>query len=125
MIGESIALLQRMRAGGLDPWAPNFMAPIAERVRRETGLPGPTSWYISSVADANALVRDDRIDLVMLGRPLLAEHHWRMRRPRRWASRTRLGDAAGALRALARARQVARAPQASRCASRSGTGGWL
>lgn len=91
MIGESIALLSRMRAGGLDfvdvsigfntpaasiPWAPNFMAPIAERVRRETGLPGATSWYISKPEEADALVRDDRIDLVMLGRPLLADPHW-------------------------------------------------
>ena len=91
MLGESIALLQRMKAGGLDfvdvsmgfntpdasiPWAPNFMAPIAERVRRETGLPGATSWYISKPGEADALIRDERIDLVMLGRPLLADPHW-------------------------------------------------
>ncbi len=91
MIGESIALLQRMKQGGLDfvdvsigfntpaasiPWAPNFMAPIAERIRRETRLPGATSWYISKPEEADALIRDDRIDLVMLGRPLLADPHW-------------------------------------------------
>ncbi len=91
MIGESIALLNRMKAGGLDfvdvsigfntpeasiPWGANFMAPIAERVRRETGLPGATSWYIAKPAEADALVRDDRIDLVMLGRPLLEDPHW-------------------------------------------------
>ena len=45
-------------------------------MRRETGLPGATSWYISYPADTDALVRNDRIDLVMLGRPLLADPHW-------------------------------------------------
>lgn len=91
MIDESIALLQRMKAEGLDfvdvsmgfntpdakiPWGPNFMGDIAARVRRETGLPGTTSWYISKPEEADALVRDNKIDLVMLGRPLLADPHW-------------------------------------------------
>ncbi len=91
MIGESVALLRRMRQAGLDfvdvsigfntpdasiPWAANFMAPIAERIRRETGLPGATSWYIAEPEEADELIRLDRIDLVMLGRPLLTDPHW-------------------------------------------------
>ncbi len=91
MLGEAIALLRDMKREGLDfvdvsigfntpeaeiPWAPNFMAPIARRVRQETGLPGTTSWYISQPDEADALIRDDQLDLVMLGRPLLANPHW-------------------------------------------------
>ena len=91
VVDESIALLRRMKGEGLDfvdvsigfntpeakiPWAPNFMAEIAGRVLRETGLPGTTSWYISRPGEADALVRDGVVDLVMLGRPLLADPHW-------------------------------------------------
>ncbi len=91
MTDEAIALLQQMKVEGLDfvdvsigfntpdaniPWAPNFMADIAGRVRRETGLPGTTSWYISKPDEADALVRDGIVDLVMLGRPMLADPHW-------------------------------------------------
>ena len=91
MLGEAVALLGRMKSEGLDfvdvsigfntpeakiPWAPNFMGDIAARVRRDTGLPGTTSWYISNPEEADALVRDGKIDLVMLGRPLLADPHW-------------------------------------------------
>ena len=91
MLDEAIALLRRMKREGLDfvdvsigfntpdasiPWAPNFMAAIAQQVRRDTQLPGATSWYISQPEEADALVREDKIDLIMLGRPLLAEPHW-------------------------------------------------
>jgi NADPH2 dehydrogenase len=90
-LAESIALVGRFRKAGLDfidvsmgfstpeakiPWGPNFMAPIAERVRRETDLPAATSWYVGGAAEANALLEQDKIDLVMLGRPLLADPHW-------------------------------------------------
>ncbi|MFC0408383.1 NADH:flavin oxidoreductase/NADH oxidase [Roseomonas elaeocarpi] len=91
MLGEAITLLRRMKAEGLDfvdvsigfntpeakiPWGPNFLADTAAQVRRETGLPGATSWYISDAREADALVRDGKIDLVMLGRPLLSDPHW-------------------------------------------------
>ncbi len=88
---EAISLLRRMKQEGLDfidvsigfntpeasiPWAPNFMVPIAQRVRRETGLPVTTSWYISSPEESDQLIRDGKIDLVTLARPLLADPHW-------------------------------------------------
>lgn len=91
MLEESIDLLRRMKQEGLDlvdvsvgfntpdaqiPWGPNFLAHTAEKVRRETGLPGTTSWYISDPKEADTLLREDKIDLVTLGRPLLAEPHW-------------------------------------------------
>jgi 2,4-dienoyl-CoA reductase-like NADH-dependent reductase (Old Yellow Enzyme family) len=91
MLDEAIALLRRMKQEGLDfvdisigfntpeariPWAPNFLGGIAQSVRRETGLPGTTSWYISQPDDADAMIREDKVDLVTLGRPLLADPHW-------------------------------------------------
>ena len=88
---ESIELIRRARAAGLDfvdvsvgfstpeaqiPWAPGFVAPIAARIRREAEIPVATSWLISDPAQADAMVRDEQLDLVMLGRPLLADPHW-------------------------------------------------
>ena len=91
MLGEAIALLTRMKQAGLDfvdvsigfntpdakiPWGANFMADTCHQVRHDTGLPGTTSWYISRPEDADALVRNDKVELVSLGRPLLADPHW-------------------------------------------------
>lgn len=91
MLGEAIELLRKMKAEGLDfvdvsigfntpdarvPWGPNFMRQIAQRVRRETGLPGTTSWYVSDPKEADAMIRNDEIDLATLGRPLLSDPHW-------------------------------------------------
>jgi 2,4-dienoyl-CoA reductase-like NADH-dependent reductase (Old Yellow Enzyme family) len=88
---EGIEMVRRFKAGGLDiidvsmgfstptaniPWGPAFMGPIAQRVRRETGLPATTSWYISEPKQANELIVDDVVDMVSLGRPLLANPHW-------------------------------------------------
>ena len=88
---ESIALARRLKEEGLDlldvslgfsvpgaeiPWGPGFMAPTAERVRQEAGLPTATSWYINDARQADDLIRDGKVDLVMLGRALLANPHW-------------------------------------------------
>ena len=90
-LAQSIGLIRQFKAEGLDfvdvsvsfstpnaeiPWGANFMAPVAERVRQQTGLPVSTSWYISDAEQANALVANGQVDLVMLGRPLLADPHW-------------------------------------------------
>ncbi|MBI4893725.1 MAG: NADH:flavin oxidoreductase/NADH oxidase, partial [Acidobacteria bacterium] len=92
MVGEAIDLLRAMKAEGLDfvdvsmgfntpvakiPWGKNFLAPVARRVMDETGLPGTTSWYLASEPDvADELIRGGQMDLLTLGRPLLAEPHW-------------------------------------------------
>lgn len=88
---EGIELVRRLKAAGLDfidvsigfstptakiPWGPALMAPIAQRVRRETGLPATTSWFISEPRQADELVAGGTVDLVTLGRPLLANPHW-------------------------------------------------
>ncbi|KTR03992.1 NADH:flavin oxidoreductase [Aureimonas ureilytica] len=88
---EGIEMIRRFKAGGLDlidvsigfstptanvPWGPAFMADIAARVRREADLPVTTSWFVSGAAQAEALVAEEKVDLVSLGRPLLADPHW-------------------------------------------------
>ena len=88
---EGIEMVRRFKAGGLDlidvsigfstptanvPWGPAFMADIAGRVRFETGLPVTTSWFVSGAAQAESLVAQEKVDLVSLGRPLLADPHW-------------------------------------------------
>jgi 2,4-dienoyl-CoA reductase-like NADH-dependent reductase (Old Yellow Enzyme family) len=89
---ESIEAVRRMRDEGLDllnvsinfvipdtavPWAsPGFMAPIAERVRQETGLPVASSWCLDGPQMAEQVVAKQQMDLVMIGRAHLANPHY-------------------------------------------------
>ncbi|HUW80737.1 MAG TPA: NADH:flavin oxidoreductase/NADH oxidase [Acidocella sp.] len=90
-LAESIQLARNFRAGGLDllnvsvgfstpeaniPWAPAFLAPIAGRVKRETGLPVASAWGIHDPAIANRTVAEGNLDLVMVGRAHLANPHY-------------------------------------------------
>lgn len=90
---ESIELIRRMKAGGLDlidvsmgfntpdvsqvPWKQHaFLAPIAQRVRKEVGIPVATSWNIHDPAKTDALIRSEHLDQVMIGKALLDDPHW-------------------------------------------------
>jgi 2,4-dienoyl-CoA reductase-like NADH-dependent reductase (Old Yellow Enzyme family) len=90
---ESVELVRRMQAGGLDlvdvslgfntpdrssaPWRkPAFMAPIAARIGRETGIRTAASWNIREPAIADELIRSGQLDLVVLGKAILADPHW-------------------------------------------------
>lgn len=91
-LSESIALVRKMREAGLDmlnvsvnfvipdvniPWAtPAFLAPVAERVSREAGLPVAASWGIDDPQLAERVVADGQMDLVMIGRANLANPHY-------------------------------------------------
>ncbi len=90
-LSESIALTQRLKQEGLDmlsvsvgfstpeaniPWGPAFLAPVAERVRRETGLPVASAWGIDTPQLAERVVAQQQLDLVMVGRAHLADPHW-------------------------------------------------
>lgn len=91
-LSESIELVKRMRASGLDmlnvsvnfvipdvqiPWGtPAFLAPIAERVRREAGLPVASSWGIDDPLLAEGVIANKHMDLVMIGRALLSNPHY-------------------------------------------------
>jgi 2,4-dienoyl-CoA reductase-like NADH-dependent reductase (Old Yellow Enzyme family) len=90
-LGEAIALVKRMREGGLDllnvsvgfstpeasiPWAPAFLAPVAQRVRHEAGLPVATAWGMDAAKDAQHAIEAQQMDLVMIGRAMLADPHY-------------------------------------------------
>jgi len=90
-LAEAIELTRAMREGGLDmlnvsvgfstpnaqiPWGSAFLAPVSERVRREAGLPVASSWGIDDPVAANRVVEDGQMDLVMVGRAMLANPHW-------------------------------------------------
>ncbi|ONG54989.1 NADH:flavin oxidoreductase [Pseudoroseomonas deserti] len=88
---EAAELARAMKAEGLDffdvsvgfntptakiPWGPGFMGETAGRMRRETGLPTATSWYVGTPQMAEAMLEKGQVDLVMMGRPLLENPHW-------------------------------------------------
>jgi len=59
-----------------------FMVERAARVKREVGIPVGVSWNLGVPANADRVIREGKIDLVMLGRPALANPHWPV-----WAAR--------------------------------------
>ena len=89
---ESIELIRRFKSLGLDlidvslgfntpdvngvPWGPAFMAPIAERIRREADIPTAVGWFVTEPAQADAIVRDGQADLVMLAHAELSDPNW-------------------------------------------------
>jgi 2,4-dienoyl-CoA reductase-like NADH-dependent reductase (Old Yellow Enzyme family) len=90
-LAESVELTRQLKADGLDmlsvsinfnipqadiPWAPGFMAPIAERLRRETGLPVSSAWGFGQPAIAEQAVAAEQLDLVMIGKAHLANPFW-------------------------------------------------
>jgi len=90
-LAESIELARAFRRGGLDllnvsvgfstpmaqiPWGPAFLAPIAERVRREAEIAVASSWGIDNPLTADHVIAENQMDLVMVGRMHLANPHW-------------------------------------------------
>ena len=88
---ESIDLVRQFKAAGMDmisvsvgftipdtaiPWGPAFMGPVAERVRREAGVPVSSAWGFGTPTIAEQVVREQQLDLVMVGRAHLANPHW-------------------------------------------------
>jgi 2,4-dienoyl-CoA reductase-like NADH-dependent reductase (Old Yellow Enzyme family) len=88
---ESIELTRRFKAEGLDmmsvsigfstptakiPWGSPFMGPIAARVRREAGIPVSSAWGFGTPDIAEQTVRDEQLDVVMVGKAHLADPHW-------------------------------------------------
>lgn len=90
-IQEAITLTRQWREGGLDllsvsigfstpdasiPWGTAFLAPVAERVRREAQIPVASAWGIDSPSVANETIEKGELDLVMVGRAHLKNPHW-------------------------------------------------
>ena len=91
-VEESIELIRRMKAAGLDlidvshgfatpdistiPWGPGFMIPVAAEIKRATGLPTAVGWLITEAQLAEQAVRSGDTDLVLLARELLRDPYW-------------------------------------------------
>ncbi len=90
-LSESIQLVKEWRKIGLDmlsvsvgftipetniPWGPAFMAPIAERVRNEAKIPVSSAWGFGVPKLAEQAVRNEQLDLVMIGRAHLENPNW-------------------------------------------------
>ena len=89
---DSIALIHRLKAEGLDlidislgfnspdasgiPWAPGFMVPYGERIRREVDIPVAIGWMIEHPVEADRIIRDGEADLIMIGRQILSDPRW-------------------------------------------------
>jgi 2,4-dienoyl-CoA reductase-like NADH-dependent reductase (Old Yellow Enzyme family) len=59
-----------------------FMVERGARVRRELQMPVAVSWNLGLPAVADRVIREEQIDLVLLGRPALSNPHWPV-----WAAR--------------------------------------
>ena len=88
---ESIGLVRQFKDAGMDmisvsmgftipdvsiPWGPAFMGPIAERVRKEAGVPVSSAWGFGTPEIAERVVKDQQLDVVMVGKAHLANPHW-------------------------------------------------
>lgn len=91
-VADAIVLARHFKNAGLDllsvsagftipgtqiPWkTPGFLAPVAERVRNETGLPVSSAWGMDDPALAERLIASHQLDLVQIGKGHLANPHW-------------------------------------------------
>lgn len=105
-LDESAALAALLRADGVDlidcssggiapripiPVAPGYQVGFAEHIRRVAAIPTAAVGLITEPDQAEAIVRDERANVVLLGRALLADPYWALHAARH------LGGAAGAL----------------------------
>ena len=96
-IDQSIALARLLGPLGVDlldcssggavplatiPLGPGYQVPLAERIRRESGIATGAVGLITEPAQADEIVRADRADLVLLARQLLREPSWALRAAR-------------------------------------------
>lgn len=96
-IDEAVELCRRLRDRGVDlidcssggnvasakiPIGPDYQVPFAERIRREAGVATGAVGFITSSAQADAIVRSGRADCVLLARELLRDPYWPLRAAR-------------------------------------------
>lgn len=90
-LNESIQLINEWKQLGVDmlsvsvgftipetniPWGPAFLAPIAQRVRNEANIPVSSAWGFGAPKLADQAVRNEQLDLVMIGRAHLENPNW-------------------------------------------------
>jgi NADPH2 dehydrogenase len=88
---EAVALAKAFKDAGCDyidissggitaqtrnPVEPGYNAPIAQKVRRETGIATRTVGLIVTPMQAEKIVADGKADMVALARAMLDDPHW-------------------------------------------------
>lgn len=89
---DSLALIALLKQEGLDmidisigfnspdvsgiPWAPCFMVPFGQQIRREIDLPVAVGWMIEHPKDADRIIQEGQADLIMIGRQILSDPRW-------------------------------------------------
>jgi NADPH2 dehydrogenase len=88
---DAVAMAKTLKAAGIDyvdissanitpesrwPNEPGFNVPIAERVRRETGLPVRVVGMIVNAKQAEAIIAEGRADMIAMARAFLDDPHW-------------------------------------------------
>jgi 2,4-dienoyl-CoA reductase-like NADH-dependent reductase (Old Yellow Enzyme family) len=90
-IDDTVALAKVLKANGVDlidcssggnvsnaklPFGPGYQVPISEAVRRDAGIATATVGLITSPQHADAIIRNERADIVLLGREFLRNAYW-------------------------------------------------
>ena len=88
---DAVALAKALKSEGLDyldvssanitpdsrwPSEPGFNVPIAERVRRESGIATRAVGMIANAKQAEAIVAEGKADMVAMARAFLDDPHW-------------------------------------------------
>jgi len=88
---DAVKMAKALKAAGIDyvdissanitpesrwPNDPGFNVPIAERVRRETGLPVRVVGMIVTAKQAEAIVAEGKADMIAMARAFLDDPHW-------------------------------------------------
>ena len=90
-VDQSVELARRLKAEGVDlidcssggivpgaqiPAGPGYQVPIAERIRHDAGMATAAVGLITDPKQADAIVREGRADLILLGREFLRDAYW-------------------------------------------------
>jgi 2,4-dienoyl-CoA reductase-like NADH-dependent reductase (Old Yellow Enzyme family) len=90
-VDDAVAFAKALKADGLDfidvssggitadtrnPTTPGYNVPIAERIKREVGIPTRVVGLIVSPAQAEAVVAEGKADMVAMARAILDDPRW-------------------------------------------------
>src|SRR5262249_34960235 len=94
---ETIELAKRLQGIGIDlidcssgagtplakiPFGPSFQVPFADAIRHGAGIPTAAVGFVMEAMQADEVVRNERADIVLLGRELLRDPYWPVRAAR-------------------------------------------
>lgn len=93
-IEDSVELAKEMRSLGVDlidcssggnatdakiPVGPGYQVPFADAIRRDAGIQTAAVGMITEAAQADAIIRQQQADMILLGKPLLRDPYFPVR----------------------------------------------